>query len=137
MKDLLTPELTLQEVNAVSSLGLAHVGDAVYSLLVRTMLLEAGNVRGDSLHQDSAKLVCAPAQARAAERLLPHLTEEEAGFFRRGRNADVRHIPKNASHAQYSRATGLEALFGALYLMGRRHRLMELFTIIMEDEDAA
>ena len=137
MEALLKPALSLREVQTVSALGLAHVGDAVYSLLVRTALIRAGDTRGDHIHQDAAELVCAPAQARAAERLLPDLTEEEESFYRRGRNAEVHHIPKNASRAQYSRATGLEALFGALYLLGRQERLEALFRIIMEDDHAA
>ncbi len=78
----------------------------------------------------------APAQAEAADRLLHHLTEEEAGYYRRGRNAAVHNIPKNATHSQYSKATGLEALFGALYLLGQTDRIRALFTIIMEDRHA-
>ena len=76
------------------------------------------------------------AQAAAIERLLPHLTEEESGYYRRGRNAAVHNIPKNATHSQYSKATGLEALFGALYLLGRTERIRQLFTILMEDRHA-
>lgn len=136
MQDLFHPALELRDVNSISSLGLAHVGDAVYEILVRTMLITSGHTTGAHLHQDTIALVCAPAQAAAAERLLPLLTEEEAGFYRRGRNADVKHIPKNATHAQYAKATGLEALFGALYLLGRKTRISELFEIIMEDYHA-
>ena len=78
----------------------------------------------------------AGSQSEAANLLLPILSEEELSFYRRGRNADVRHIPKNATHAQYSRATGLECLFGALYLLGRRERINELFQIIAEEQYA-
>ena len=127
--DLFSPALELSAVNAISSLGLAPIGDAVYEILVRTMLI------GDGL-STGAHLVCAPAQAQAADKLLPQLTEEELGFFRRGRNAAVKHIPKNATRAQYSKATGLEALFGALYLLGRKDRISCLFQIIMEDTHA-
>ncbi len=136
MQSLLHPVLPLQDVNAISALGLAHTGDAVYEILVRTMLILQGNTTGAHLHSRTTALVCAPAQAAAAELLLPLLSEEEAGFFRRGRNADVRHIPKNATHAQYSKATGLEALFGALYLLGRQDRLQALFDRIMEEQHA-
>ena len=136
MQDLFHPELTLRDVNAISALGLAHVGDAVYEILVRTALVTQGRTTGAHLHQDTTALVCAPAQAQAAELLLPLLTEEEQGFYRRGRNAGVHHIPKNATHAQYSKATGLEALFGALYLLGRQERIVALFTRFMEDHYA-
>lgn len=137
MQDLFHPVLELRDLHAISSLGLAHIGDAVYEILVRTMLITDGRATGSHLHQDTTALVCAPAQADAADRLLPVLTEEEDGFYRRGRNAGVKHIPKNATHAQYSKATGLEALFGALYLLGRQERISELFHVIMEEHHAA
>ncbi len=132
METLLHHTLSPREVGAVSSLGLAHLGDAVYELLVRSMLILEGETTGNHLHQSTTALVCAPAQASAADLLLPHLTAEEIGYFRRGRNADVHNIPKNATHSQYSKATGLEALFGALYLLGQTDRLRALFAIIME-----
>ena len=136
MQDLFHPALDLRAVNAVSALGLAHLGDAVYELLVRSALLTGGLTTGAHLHHDTIQLVCAPAQALAADKLLPLLTEEETGFYRRGRNAAVKNIPKNATHAQYSKATGLEALFGALYLLGRQDRILELFHQITEDSHA-
>ena len=136
MPDLLNPQMSMREVSAVSSLGLAHIGDAVYEILVRTMFIMAGETTGSHLHQDTTKLVNASAQAEAADLVLPLLTEEEASLYRRGRNADVHNIPKNATHAQYSRATGLECLFGALYLLGRRERIIELFQIIAEEQHA-
>ena len=128
--------MTMREVSAVSSLGLAHIGDAVYEILVRTLLISRGETTGTHMHQDTTKLVNAGSQSEAANLLLPILSEEELSFYRRGRNADVRHIPKNATHAQYSRATGLECLFGALYLLGRRERINELFQIIAEEQYA-
>ena len=128
--------MSVREVGAVSALGLAHIGDAVYEILVRTMLISAGDTTGSHLHQDTTRLVNAAAQAEAADLLLPLLTEEEASFYCRGRNADVHNIPKNATHAQYSRATGLESLFGALYLLGRRERINELFQLIVEEQYA-
>lgn len=136
MYDLFHPTLSLRDVGAISALGLAHLGDGVYELLVRTMLLSDGRTTGAHLHQDATTLVCAPAQALAADKILPILTEEEQGFYRRGRNADTKNIPKNATHAQYAKATGLEALFGALYLLGRKERISALFEIIMEDTHA-
>lgn len=136
MQDRFHPILTLREVQAISALGLAHIGDAVYEILVRSMLVTDGRTTGAHLHRDTTAVVCAPAQALAADRLIPLLTEEEQGFYRRGRNAAVKNIPKNATHAQYSKATGLESLFGALYLLGRQERLSQLFDAIMEDPNA-
>ena len=135
-QDRFHPQLSLRDVNGVSALGLAHLGDAVYEILVRSMLVAEGRTTGAHLHQDTTSLVCAPAQALASDKLYPMLTEEEQGFFRRGRNAGVKHIPKNATHAQYSKATALETLFGALYLLGRQERLCQLFDYIMEDSNA-
>ena len=136
MEALLHHPLSPRELGAVSALGLAHMGDAVYEILVRSMLVLDGNTTSGHLHKETTAYVCAPAQAEAADRLLPHLTEEEAGYYRRGRNAAVHNIPKNATHSQYSKATGLEALFGALYLLGRTERIRQLFTILMEDRHA-
>ena len=136
MEALLHHALTPREVNAVSALGLAHMGDAVSEILVRSMLVLVGRTTSGQLHRETTAYVCAPAQAEAVDRLLPHLTEEETGYYRRGRNAAVHNIPKNATHAQYSKATGLEALFGALYLLGQTERIRALFTIIMEDRHA-
>lgn len=132
MQNLFHPTLSVRDVGAISSLGLAHLGDAVYELLVRSWLITDGRTTGAHLHQDTIALVCAPAQAQAVDRLLPLLTEEELGYYRRGRNANVKNIPKNATTAQYTKATGLEALFGALYLLGKQERLAELFQTIME-----
>ena len=136
MDALLTHTLSPREVNAISSLGLAHSGDAVYEILVRSMLLLEGNTTGAHIHQSTISYVCAPAQALAVEKLLPILTTEEQGYYRRGRNAEVHNIPKNATHSQYSKATGLEALFGALYLLGRTDRIRQLFDLIMEENHA-
>lgn len=133
LEALIPNTMTIREVNAVSSLGLAHVGDAVYEILVRSMLILDGNTTSAHLHRETINLVCAPAQSRAAEVIMPSLSDEEQGFYRRGRNATVHNIPKNATHSQYSRATGLEALFGALYLLGRTDRIKELFHLIQED----
>lgn len=135
MDALLHHALSPREVGAVSALGLAHLGDAVYEILVRSALVLQGNTTSAHLHRKTTALVCAPAQARAADRILPLLTEEETAYYRRGRNADPHNIPRHATHGQYSRATGLEALFGALYLLGKTDRLRELFQIIMEDTE--
>ncbi len=136
MEALLTHPLSIREVNAISALGLAHVGDAVYEILIRSMLVLEGNTTGAHLHKATTALVCAPAQATAAEVILPHLSEEENAFYRHGRNAEVHNIPKNATRSQYSKATGLESLFGALYLLGRTERIRELLTLILEEQHA-
>ena len=124
-------------VNAISVLGLAHLGDGVFELLVRAQLCADGRVTPSALHQAAVRQVRAPAQARRADRLLPLLTEEELAYFRRGRNAHPHHtVPRHASREEYAKATGLETLFGALYLLGRRARINELFNLTMEDDHA-
>ena len=135
MENYFQMNFTLQQVNAISSLGLAHMGDGVYELLCRAHLCAAGNQTVLKLHKDTVALVKAPPQAAFADKLKPHLTEEELGFFRRGKNAHTHAAPKSASRVEYAKATGLEALFGALYLLGRTDRLNELFAIMMKEDD--
>lgn len=124
-------QLPEDEIRAISSIGLAHLGDAVYELLVRTYLCAHGKATGKGLHRATVELVRAPAQAEAAEKILVMLTEEEQAVFRRGRNANVHSIPQHASRAQYQQATALEALFGWLYLRGEKARIEELFAVMM------
>ena len=132
-----SPEMQTQDVNKISMLGLAHVGDAVYELLTRTMLCERGHSSVSELHRLTVSMVNAPAQARAAERLIPVLTDDELSVYRRGRNTKVNSVPHNADIGQYHAATGLEALFGWLYLLGRTERINELFNIITGGTDNA
>ena len=131
MTEYFSVQLPDDEIRAISSIGLAHLGDAVYELLVRTYLCAHGKATGKGLHRATVELVRAPAQAAAAEKILPLLTEEEQAVFRRGRNANVHSIPQNASRAQYQQATALEALVGWLYLRGEKNRIEELFCIMM------
>ena len=133
MTDYFSPQLSEDEVRGISSIGLAHMGDGVYELLVRTWLCAHGRATGKGLHRATIELVCAPKQAALSEKILPLLTEEEQAVFRRGRNAHVHSIPQHASRAQYQRATALEALFGWLYLSGQRGRVNELFNVMMEE----
>ena len=119
---------------SLSSLGLAHLGDGVFEVMVRSWLILRGKARAKDLHRATVRYVAAPAQAAAVERLLPLLTPEEADVYRRGRNTAPHSVPKAASRAQYQAATGLEALFGWLYLQGRTERLNELFEVIMAEE---
>ena len=131
MTQYFSVQLSDDEIRAISSIGLAHLGDAVYELLVRTYLCAHGKATGKGLHRATVELVRAPAQAEAAEKILPLLTEEEQAVFRRGRNANVQSIPKNASRAQYQQATALEALIGWLYLRGEKERIEVLFAVMM------
>ena len=133
---LLQPNMSLTEVNAISALGLAHMGDCVFELLVRTSLCADGKSTARNLHKETVKRVSAPAQAERMDRMLPLLSEEELDFFKRGRNAQVHGVPKNASRGDYSRATGLESLFGALWLLGRQERVLELFLATEEESHA-
>ncbi len=134
MENYFEPNLAPDRLRAISSIGLAHIGDAVFEILARTWLCAHGKATGKGMHQAAIRLVCAESQARGAERILPMLTEEEAAVFRRGRNAQVHTVPGHASRAQYGEATALEALFGWLYLGGRRERVNQLFCVMMEEE---
>ena len=125
--------MTDDQLRAISSIGLAHMGDAVFEILVRTWLCAHGKATGKGLHQATIALVRAESQAEKAERILPLLTEEEAEVFRRGRNAQVHSVPPHASRAQYGEATALEALLGWLWLKGRKARINELFCTMMEE----
>lgn len=115
------------EARLYSPLTLAFLGDAVYSLLVRNMLSREANKPTGKLHLESIKYVNASFQAKMIKELLPHLNENEESVFKRGRNAHSAHSPKNQDAADYRYATGLEALFGYLYLSGNTDRINELF----------
>ena len=134
MTDYFHPHLERDALLSLSSLGLAHLGDGVFEVMVRSWLILRGKARARDLHRATVRYVAAPAQAAAVERLLPLLTPEEADVYRRGRNTAPHSVPKAASRAQYQAATGLEALFGWLYLQGRTERLNELFEVIMAGE---
>ena len=121
------------EIRAVSSLGLAHLGDGVFELMVRSWLVLRGKATSRGLHKATVRFVAAPAQAAMAKKLEGVLTEEEADVFRRGRNTSPHTVPKAASRADYQTATALEALFGWLYLQGRTERINQLFELMMEE----
>ena len=131
------PEMPVQDVNKISMLGLAHVGDAVYELLYRSKLCTDGHTAVAEMHRMTVAFVRAEAQAEAAAKLLPVFTPDEASVYKRGRNAKVNSVPHNADIGQYHAATGLEALFGWLYLLGRTERINELFNIITGGTDNA
>ena len=130
--DYLHPKLDDAAIARMSSLALAHVGDAVYEVLVRSYLACGGTQTAKNLHSRTVTLVRASAQAEAVQRILPLLDEEEETVFRHGRNAKPKTVPKSASVAEYAQATALEALFGCLYLKQRYDRINELFAVIVQ-----
>ena len=121
MQELFHPSMTEQEIHAMSTLGLAHMGDCVFELLVRTRLCLSGVAKSEHLHRITVEHVSAPAQAVFADAILPALSEQELAVYRRGR---------------YAKATGLEALLGSLYLSGQLDRIEELFSIGWEAQNA-
>ena len=132
MENYFKMNLTKQEIDAISNLGLAHMGDCVFEILCRGYLCAKGGKNVGKLHNDTIQMVKATSQARFADKLLPLLTEEELSYYRRGKNSHVHTVPKSCTPAEYAKATGLEALFGALYLAGKTERLNELFKNVME-----
>ena len=132
MENLFDMKLEPAQVKEITNLGLAHIGDGVYELLCRSWLIQKGGKTVLKLHNDTVALVKAPTQAKFADILKPFLTEEEMEYFRRGKNTHTRTAPKSSTPQEYAKATGFECLFGALYLLGRKDRLIELFAICME-----
>lgn len=130
MQDFLHTTLTEQEIFEMSSLALAHIGDAVFELMTRGYFVKSGVRKAGELHKSTVSSVSARAQSVAAEKILTLLTDEEADVFRRARNAKVNSIPKHSDPATYHTSTAFEALFGYLFLLGRYDRLNELFEII-------
>ncbi|MBM6830360.1 ribonuclease III [Anaerotignum lactatifermentans] len=118
----------------LSPLALAYIGDAVYEMMVRTTVLTDGNMPVNRLHKRARDMVNAKAQAEFYYRIADGLTEEEAAVFRRGRNAKSYTTPKNADLMDYRHATGVEAIFGYLYLAGQMERAVELFRMGMAQE---
>lgn len=134
MTDYFHLSLPRDQLLNLSSLGLAHLGDGVFEMMVRSWLCLHGKAKAKDLHRATVKYVAASAQAARMERIAPVLTQEEEDVFRRGRNTAPHSVPKAASRGEYQTATGLEALFGWLYLQGRTERLNELFGRMMEGE---
>ncbi len=127
-------EFALKEVDirTYSPLTLAYIGDGIYDLIVRTVVVERGNESANRLHRKTIGYVNAKTQAQMMEALLPDLTEEEVTVFKRGRNAKSYTSAKNASIADYRKATGFEALLGYLYLQDKEERILELVKIGLE-----
>jgi ribonuclease-3 family protein len=133
MENYFKMNLEKKDIDAISNLGLAHMGDCVFEILCRGYLCAKGEKTVDRLHRDTIHMVKASSQAKFVDKLLPHLTEGELAYYRRGKNAHVHAVPKGATAAQYAKATGVEALFGALHLAGKDDRANELFCAVMEE----
>ncbi|MBR2409191.1 MAG: ribonuclease III [Lachnospiraceae bacterium] len=130
-----TFSLKEQDARQYSPLTLAYIGDAVYEMIVRTILVERGNAPVNVLHKHASKLVKAEAQADAYHRIKEQLTEEEMSVFRRGRNAKSYTSAKNATIGDYRMATGFEALFGYWYLTGQTERMLTMAKAGMTEDN--
>ena len=133
MENYFHMHMDAKRVGAISNLGLAHIGDGVFELLTRSWLCGHERLTVGRMHKDTIALVQAKAQAKFAEAMLPILTEEEKSYYRRGKNSHVHAVPKSCTPAEYAKATGVEAMFGALYLLGQTDRINELFVTVMEE----
>ena len=133
MTDFFNITMPKGELLQLSSLGLAHMGDAVFELLVRSRLCHKGLKSAKNLHKSTVAMVSAGAQAKGVRRVLPMLTEQELQVFTRGRNAKVNGVPKGASVEEYHLATGFETLLGYLYLSGQQERINLLFDMFCKD----
>lgn len=131
INDILTAE-NIPEINTLSPLTLAFLGDSVYEMFIRTKILGMGNRPASQLHKIAVGYVKAKAQATAAHKILEILTDEETEIYKRGRNTNIHTVPKNADMADYRHATALEALIGYLYLKGDKARLEEILNIAFE-----
>lgn len=120
------------DIRTVSPLTLAYIGDGIYELVVRSVMVARTNTRAGLLHRQTSQLVKAEAQSKMMDILLPELTPEEESVYRRGRNAKSSTMAKNASIGDYRRATGFEALMGFLYLTDRTDRLVELIKLAVD-----
>jgi len=121
------------DIRTYSPLVLAYIGDGVYELVIRSLLVGQGNTQANKLHKRASSLVNAAAQAELLERIKDTLTEEELHVFKRGRNANSATMAKHATMSDYRRATGFEALMGYLYLTGNMERIIELVRLGLED----
>ena len=115
-----------QDIRTYSPLTLAYIGDAIYDLIIRTVVVERANRPANDLHRITVRYVSATAQSRIVEALMDRLTEEEQSVYRRGRNSKPHTTAKNATTADYMKATGFEAVLGFLYLNGEMKRALEL-----------
>ena len=126
MEELINFNRTEEEVNLLSPLTWAYVGDCIYELYVRTKLVNTTNLKPHKLHIETVKYVKAKSQAELLQKIYDELTEEEKDIVRRGRNAENHHVPKNSNIQEYMYATAFEALIGYLYLIKKFNRIKEL-----------
>lgn len=125
-------EIEQQDIRTYSPLTLAYIGDGIYDLVIRSIVVGKGNTHASQLHKKTSSMVKAKAQSDMIETLLPELTEEEEAVYKRGRNAKSPTMAKNASMSDYRRATGFEALMGYLYLKDEFERLVQLVEMGLE-----
>ncbi len=123
--------MTHVDIRSYSPLALAYIGDGIYDLIIRSMIVGKGNTCANQLHRQTSQLVKAQTQSEMIEILLPQLTAEETAVYKRGRNAKSPTMAKNATMTDYRRATGFEALMGYLYLENQMERMMELVKIAL------
>lgn len=121
------------DIRQYSPLTLAFIGDCIFDLIIRTVVVERGNRSPEKLHKKKSKIVKAETQAKMAKKMQTRLTEEELAVYKRGRNAKSFTTAKNASVSDYRKATGLEALLGYLYLLKREDRILELVKYAMDE----
>ena len=121
------------DIRTYSPLTLAYIGDAIYDLVIRSLLVGQGNTQANKLHKKASTMVNAAAQSAMIERIKEELTEEELHVFKRGRNANSATMARHATMSDYRRATGFEALMGYLYLSGNIERLFELVKLGLEE----
>ena len=121
------------DIRTYSPLTLAYVGDAVYEIIIRTLIVEKGQRAANTLHRHTTKIVCAQTQAKMADTLQSIMTEQEQDIYRRGKNTKLHSSAKNASLSDYRKATGFEALCGYLFLKGETARIMELVKLALDN----
>ena len=131
MENFFEMNMTKAEIDAMFNLGLAHMGDCVFEILVRASLCARGEKTVDRLHRDTINMVKATSQAKFVDKMLPLLNDTELAYYRRGKNSHVHAVPKSATPAEYAKATGLETLFGYLFLSGQKDRANEIFNVVM------
>ena len=121
------------DLRTYSPLTLAYIGDAVFEMMIRTLIVEKGQRAANTLHRHTTKIVCAQTQAKMADTLQSIMTEQEQDIYRRGKNTKLHSSAKNASLSDYRKATGFEALCGYLFLKGETDRIMELVKLALDN----
>lgn len=137
MKNYLEQTFDLPEIDirTYSPLVLAYIGDGIYDIIIRTIVVAKGNSQPNKLHKKTAHLVKASAQSAMIEAIMEEMTQEELAIYKRGRNAKSPTMAKNASMSDYRRATGFEALMGYLYLQGQMKRIIDLIKMALEKSE--